>query len=115
MRKFFIFLSVFYLSASVGLSYRLIYNEYYVQIHDEVEVSSTEGQVVYPFGEIVGIYTECDGVFVIDTCEIETKENTFVNPAKDILQTGDYILEVNGEILDEKEVLVQGVSVKVSH
>lgn len=110
MRKFFILLSAFYLCASVGLSYRLVYNEYYAQIHDELEVSNTEGQMVYPFGEIVGIYTECNGVFVIDTCEIETKENTFVNPAKDILQTGDYILEVNGKILEEKELLVQAVS-----
>lgn len=110
MRKFFYFLSVFYLCASVGLSYRLAYNEYYAQFHKELEVNSTDRQMVYPFGEIVGIYTECDGVFVIDTCEIETKENTFVNPAKDILQTGDYIIEVNGKVLEEKELLVQAVS-----
>lgn len=110
MRKFFCFLSFFYLCASVGLSYRLVYNEYYAQIYDELEVSHTEGTLVYPFGEIVGIYTECNGVFVIDTCEIETRDNTFVNPAKGILQTGDYILEVNGKLLEEKEVLVQAVS-----
>lgn len=92
------------------LSYRLVYNEYYAQIHKEIEVGYSDGDVVYPLGEIVGIYTECAGVFVIDTCEIESIESEFISPAGGILRKGDYILEVNGIELKEKEVLVKAVN-----
>ncbi|MBR3811818.1 MAG: SpoIVB peptidase [Agathobacter sp.] len=99
-----------YLCANIILSYRLIYNEFYQEIHGQVEANQMDHKMVYPFGEIVGIYTECKGVFVIDTCEIETIENDFINPAKNILQTGDYILEINGNTLDKKEVLVKAIN-----
>ena len=102
--------SILYMGFLCLLSYHLLYNEYYVQFHKEVEVSYEEGQVVYPLGEIVGIYTECEGVFVIDTCEIETAENEFLSPAKEVLKQGDYILKVNEEELTEKEVLVNAVN-----
>jgi len=112
MRKFFVFrcLTVIYMIGMLGLSYRLIYNEYYAQIHKDIEVSHGAGESVYPLGEIVGLYTECKGVFVIDTCEIESIEAEFVSPAAGILRKGDYILQVNGVDLEEKETLVEAVS-----
>ena len=114
MRKFFCkcvkHISVLYLGFVLVLSYRLVYNEYYAVIHDEVEVSNADGEYVYPFGHIVGIYTECDGIFVIDTCAIETEDNEFINPVEDALKTGDYILKVNGIELEKKEILVDAVN-----
>lgn len=120
MRKFLFFrrnrfqklgrgLALLYLCSMLGLSYRLVYNAYYPEIYDEIEVSKEEGEMVYPSGEIVGLYTECEGVFVIDTCEIETTNSEFVNPAGNLLRTGDYILSVNGIELQEKEMLVEAV------
>ena len=103
-------LSVLYLVCFLGLFYRLGYNEYYVQLHKGVEVSYEDGEYVYPLGEIVGLYTECKGVFVIDTCEIETEEDEFVNPCKGKLRAGDYILQVNGKELKEKETLIEEVN-----
>lgn len=103
-------LSWVYICLFLILSYRLTYNEFYSQIHDEVEVSTKNGDMVYPSGQIVGIYTESDGVFVIDTCEIETVDEVFVNPVKDVIKTGDYILAVNGIELEEKEILVNAVN-----
>lgn len=102
--------SLVYICFVLVLSYRLVYNEYYAEIHKDIVTSQENGKYVYPLGEIVGIYTECDGVFVIDTCEIENKENAFVNPAGNVLRTGDYILEVNGIELVEKEILVNKVN-----
>lgn len=112
MRKFFVLKSVtiLYLCCVLGLSYRLVYNEYYAQIHRGIEVSYEDGEMVYPLGEIVGLYTESNGVFVIDTCEIESMEEVFVSPAKEVLRAGDYILEVNGIELGEKELLVKEVN-----
>ena len=59
MRNFFVFrcLTVIYMIGMLGLSYRLIYNEYYAQIHKDVVVSYEDGELVYPLGEIVGLYT----------------------------------------------------------
>ncbi len=102
-------ISVLYVCFVLALSYRLVYNEYYAQIHKDVEVSYEAGEFVYPLGEIVGIYTEGEGVFVIDTCEIESEEETFVSPASGLLQKGDYILQVNGVVLKEKETLIDAV------
>ena len=103
-------MSFLYFGFFLILSCRLTYNEYYSEIYKGIEVSQENEKYVYPLGEIVGIYTECDGVFVIDTCEIETKDNSFVSPAGNVLRTGDYILEVNGITLEEKEILVDQVN-----
>ena len=103
-------ISIVYTVFLFMLSYRLVYNEYYTQINKEIEVSYGDGDFVYALGEIVGLYTECNGVFVIDTCEIESKEEEFINPCKGLLRTGDYILKVNGKDLEEKEILVKEVS-----
>ena len=73
----------------------------------EVTVSVVDQQKIYPIGEIVGIYTECAGIFVIDTCEIESMDGSIVNPAKYQLQTGDYITKINGNILDDKEDMIE--------
>jgi len=103
-------LASLYVCAMLILSYRLVYNEYYVQFHNGLEVSYEQGDYVYPLGDIVGIYTECNGVFVIDTCEIETVDGDFVNPAGTILKAGDYIMQANGIELEEKEDLVEIVN-----
>ncbi|MBQ9765710.1 MAG: SpoIVB peptidase [Lachnospiraceae bacterium] len=54
----------------------------------------------------VGIYIETEGVLVVGTADIETKNGTMAKPAYSILQPGDYLLEANGEKLDEKEELI---------
>lgn len=103
-------LSFLYMGLILVLSLRLFYNEYYSHISNFKEVSYEEGEFVYPLGEIVGLYTECEGIFVIDTCEIESIEEKFISPAGEVLQKGDYILQVNGIDLSEKETLVEAVS-----
>ena len=52
----------------------------------EVTVNVVEGQKVYASGEIVGIYAECPGVFVIDTCEIESMDGVLVCPAGNLVK-----------------------------
>ena len=90
-------------------SYRLVYNEFYFEIHEEVEVSQPQEKRVYPMGKIVGLYTKCNGVFVIDTCEIEAENGEFIDIAGKEIKTGDYILSINGEALSDKEDMVKAV------
>ena len=90
-------------------SYRLVYNEYYFEFHDELEVSSANEKFVNPLGKIVGIYTECDGVFVIDTCEIEDENGNDIDVSGAYVKTGDYILAIDGKTLTEKEDMIKAV------
>ena len=69
----------------------------------EVTVNVVEGQQVYASGEIVGIYAQCPGVFVIDTCEVESSSGEMINPVKNLVKKGDYIIAINGEKLESKE------------
>ena len=73
----------------------------------EITVNEVEEQEVYVSGEIVGIYTKCDGVFVIDTCQIETENGIMVDPSGGQIKTGDYILSINGRALGCKEDMAQ--------
>ncbi len=107
MRIFFVQISknlvMIYMIGLLVLSYRLVINQFYSDIYREVEAGTGDEYYVYPSGEIVGIYTQSNGIFVIDICEIETSEGEYVAPAKDHVKTGDYILEINGETLESKE------------
>ena len=95
--------------STLVFSYRLVYNEFYFEFHDELEVSTIHEQRVYPLGKIVGIYTKCDGVFVIDTCAIENENGESIDVASDYVKTGDYILSMNGKMLTEKEDMIRAV------
>ncbi len=53
----------------------------------EVSVSVVDEQTLYPCGNIIGIYTETEGVIVIDTCEIEAITGESVRPAGEEIQT----------------------------
>lgn len=94
---------------AIVFSYRLVYNEFYFEIHEEVEVSQSEEKQVYPMGKIVGLYTKCNGVFVIDTCEIETEKGELIDIAGKSIKTGDYIISINGESLSGKEDMLKAV------
>lgn len=113
MRNFFYRISknliVLYMVCFFVLSYRLSYNEFYCDIHDGITTSISNQKEVYPSGRIVGIYTLSNGIFVIDTCEIETPEGVFVNPSGYHLKSGDYILEIDGETMESKEEMIEKI------
>lgn len=89
------------------LAYRLSYNAFYCDIHEGIETSFINQKEVYPSGQIVGIYTLSNGIFVIDTCEIETAEGSFINPTGYKLRSGDYILEIDGQSMKSKEEMIE--------
>ena len=61
---------------------------------------------VYAGGTPIGIYLETDGVLVIDTGTITGKDGRECCPAENIVRSGDYIQEVNGEKVSTKEELI---------
>ena len=60
-----------------------------------IKVKPTEADTILVSGSTVGIYMETDGVLVIDTGEILSKNGQMQDPAKNILKPGDYIVALN--------------------
>ena len=58
----------------------------------------------------VGIYLRSDGVMVIGTGQITNEAGNVVEPAYGVLKSGDYIEEVNGEALEDKDELIEAVN-----
>ena len=99
--------SVTNIEGSQGASEKKLCSMFGVIPVKEVTVNVVKGQQVYVSGEIIGIYAECPGVFVIDTCEIENSAGQLVNPAHNYVKTGDYILAINGVELKNKEHMAE--------
>lgn len=58
-----------------------------------VKVDVVDEIKVMPLGMPVGIYIRTKGVMVLGTGDVTTFEGSRITPAKDILESGDYILE----------------------
>jgi stage IV sporulation protein B len=65
---------------------------------------------VIPSGEPVGIYLKTDGVMVVATGEVKDSEGQLCCPSEGILETGDYITEINGVSVTTKKELIAQVS-----
>lgn len=73
-----------------------------------VPMQSISVEVVSPkkvtlSGEAIGIFLKTQGVLVIDTGNFDTAWGKSISPAKDILQSGDYILKINGQNVNAKK------------
>jgi len=75
----------------------------------QVSVQVVDKQKVLPGGIPIGIYLETRGVYVVDTGEVEASDGLRYEPADQVVQTGDYILAVNGKSIRDKEELVSCV------
>lgn len=72
-----------------------------------IKVHTVEKQEVLVSGSPVGIYMETKGVLVIDSGEITDWEGIRRTPAEHIIQSGDYICEIDGKVLTGKRQLMQ--------
>ena len=75
-----------------------------------VTVQVVDEQQVIPAGAAAGILLEMDGVYVVDTSEIEDVSGRFMDPASHIVKPGDYIKAVNGTAVSTKEDLAKAVA-----
>lgn len=80
-----------------------------------VRIESLDTYEVIPSGQTIGIYVKMDGVYVIDTGDFQSAEGVPVEPCKDKLQSGDYIVAVNGEEITRKKDFTQLVQNSDGH
>lgn len=64
---------------------------------------------VMPVGNAVGLYIHADGVMVLGTGKVSGKDGMEKTPSYEVLQTGDYIYEVNSEPV----TTIQDISSKI--
>ncbi len=75
----------------------------------QVDIEVIQDMVLTPVGEPIGIYVKTEGILVIGVGEFEGENGKTQVPAKYLLKTGDYITEVNGVKVSEKEELTRAV------
>ncbi len=78
--------------------------------YKSVDIQVIQDKTLIPSGMPVGIYVKTDGVLVVGIGEFENESGETISPAKYILQTGDYILDVNGEKVENKKQFVQMIA-----
>lgn len=76
----------------------------------EVDVEVIQDIRLKPAGIPIGIYVKTKGVLVVGIGEFEGENGQKCNPAKYVLQTGDYILEINDQEINEKKKLIDIIS-----
>lgn len=73
----------------------------------KIKINVVKGEKIVPSGEVVGIYVETNGLFVLDTDHFTGENGTDHAPSKNKLYQGDYILKINGVTLSSKKQLVE--------
>lgn len=73
----------------------------------EVSVQVVEKKRVIPGGIPIGIYLETEGVYVVGTAEVPSTDGLSYEPAYQVVQTGDYILAINGRRIHDKDELIE--------
>ncbi|MBR2409848.1 MAG: SpoIVB peptidase [Lachnospiraceae bacterium] len=73
----------------------------------KVEISAVSPQSVTVGGSAIGIHVETDGILVLGTTSVTGEDKMTYEPADNRLKSGDYIMEVNGIPMKEKEDLMK--------
>lgn len=74
---------------------------------DTIQVNVVTPTTCYVGGQIVGISLTTDGVLVLGSGEVTTESGIVAEPSKNILKSGDYIVEINGTAVNDKEKLIE--------
>jgi len=70
------------------------------------KVNVIDKTYVYPVGLPIGLYLKTQGVMVIGSGCFENVKGEKINPAKDKIESGDYIIKFNKHIISNKAQLV---------
>lgn len=75
----------------------------------DIKVNVVEEEQVIPCGFQVGIYLETNGVMVVGTARMADTEGKVVEPAAELVRSGDYITAVDGTAIMSKDDLISCV------
>lgn len=75
----------------------------------QIKVQVVEPTDIYVSGNTVGVYMETQGVLIIDSGEITGEDGLNYQPAKNLVQPGDYIVAMNQEQVGNKRELIHKI------
>lgn len=75
--------------------------------YKNIQIDVIEEKYLYPSGSSVGIKIKTDGILVLGTGIISGKDGLNYEPALNILKSGDYIVSMNGENVENKKKLIE--------
>jgi len=75
----------------------------------QVSLEIIEEVEVVPGGSVIGLQIETQGILVLGTGIVTLKDGSLAEPAKGILKSGDYIVEVNGNGEISRELLLNSI------
>lgn len=76
----------------------------------EIQVNVVEKKKVIPGGMPIGIYMKTSGILVVGTGIVGGMDGLDYEPAANIVQSGDYIMAINGTTVQKKEELMEKVN-----
>lgn len=75
-----------------------------------VDVQVIPDEMLIPAGVPIGIYVKTDGIMVIAQGDFEGLDHTKKEPARHLLQAGDYIMKLDGEEIQTKTELTEKIA-----
>jgi len=75
-----------------------------------VQIDIIRDTKLMPAGIPIGIYVKTKGILVVGIGEFEGDNGKTLSPARYILQQGDYIMSINGEMVDDKARMIEIIS-----
>lgn len=90
-------------------SYRVKLKLFGLVSYKNIRIDVIEEKYLYPCGSSVGIKIHTDGILVLGTGIINGKDGLNYEPALNILKSGDYIVAMNGEKVDDKSSLIDKI------
>ena len=67
-------------------------------------------QKITPSGEVIGVYVETDGLFVLDTDQFTGENSMEYAPSKNKLYRGDYIKKIDGKDIVSKKQFIEKIN-----
>lgn len=77
--------------------------------YGKVNVDVVDEKYVYAGGFQIGMYLKTDGIYVVNTENIENEKGEIISPWQNSVAKGDYIVQVNGAAVTDKEELAAAV------
>lgn len=75
--------------------------------YKSVDIQVIQDKLLIPSGIPIGIYVRTNGILVVGIGEFENEKGETISPSRYILQTGDYILQINHQPVENKRQFIK--------
>lgn len=99
----------FTLQSSETGNYTIVLKLFGIINFKEINLGVIDSYELIPSGNPIGIYIETNGVMVLGTGVISGADGLNYEPSLNKLKSGDYITAINGQVMNNKEELIEAI------